>query len=72
MIDKIFKIGLLVAIMLFLFVYYSTTQKGRYEAITQYEGSIGILDTQQGVMYMLDIENDQWTLIKPFSTSRPI
>jgi hypothetical protein len=71
MIDKIFKVGLLAAILLFLFVYYSTSQQGRYEAITEYEGSIGILDTRQGVVYMLDIETDQWTLIKPFSPTRP-
>jgi hypothetical protein len=72
MMDKIFKIGLLAAIALFLFFYHTAAQQGRYEAITEYEGSLGILDTQQGVVYMLDIESDEWTLIKPFSPTRPI
>ena len=71
MVDKIFKIGLLAAIAFFLFLYYTTAQQGRYQAITEYEGSLGIFDTQQGVVYMLDLESDEWTLIKPFSPSRP-
>ena len=72
MMDKIFKIGVLIAVALFLYIYNSAAQLGRYQAITEYEGSLGILDTRQGVVYLLDIENDQWTLIKPFSPSRPI
>jgi hypothetical protein len=72
MMDKIFKIGLLIAVALFLYLYNSAAQMGRYQAITDYEGSLGILDTRQGVVYLLDIESDQWTLIKPFSPSRPI
>jgi hypothetical protein len=72
MVDKIFKISLLAAIALFLFLYYTAAQQGRYEAITEYEGSLGILDTRQGVVYMLDIESDEWTLIKPFSPTRSI
>jgi hypothetical protein len=72
MMDKIFKIGLLIAVVLFLYLYNTAVQNGRYEAITEYEGSLGILDTRQGVIYMLDIESDEWTLIKPFSPSRPI
>jgi hypothetical protein len=72
MMDKIFKIGLLIAVALFLYLYNSAAQMGRYQAITEYEGSLGILDTRQGVVYLLDIESDQWTLIKPFSPSRPI
>lgn len=70
MVDKIFKIGLLAAIAFFLFLYHTTAQQGRYQAITEYEGSLGIFDTQQGVVYMLDIESDEWTIIKPFSPSR--
>jgi len=72
MIDKIFKIGMLIAAALLLYLYNSAAQMGRYQAITEYEGSLGILDTRQGVVYLLDIESDQWTLIKPFSPSRPI
>ncbi len=71
MIDKIFKIGLLIILVLYLIVFYNASQKDRYQAITQYEGNIGIFDTRQGVAYMLDIENDEWTVIKPFSPTRP-
>ena len=56
----------------FLFLFNATIQKGRFQPVTQYEGSLGIFDTQKGVVYMLDIERDQWTLIKPFTPSRPI
>ena len=72
MFDKFFKSALILVIIAFLFVFYSTTQKGRYQPITEYEGSLGIFDTQKGVVYMLDIENDQWTLIKPFTASKQI
>ncbi len=72
MFDKVFKSLLLLFLVAFLFVFYSTTQKGRFQPITQYEGSIGIFDTKNGVVYMLDIENDEWTLIKPFTKNRPI
>ncbi|HSB35045.1 MAG TPA: hypothetical protein VLG39_11355 [Nitrospirota bacterium] len=72
MMDKVLKISLIAAIALFLYLYYTVSQQGRYQAITEYEGSLGILDTRQGVVYMLDIESDEWTLIKPFSPSRPI
>ncbi len=72
MIDKIFKIGLLIAIMLFLVICFNATQKSRYEIVTQYEGSVGIFDNQMGVVYMLDLETDQWTVIKPFTRSRSI
>ena len=72
MIDKIFKIGLLILLMLFLAVYYSASQKDRYQVVTEYEGSIGIFDTQAGVVYMLDIENDQWSVVKPFSPRQTI
>ena len=72
MIDKIFKIGLLIAIMLFLVICFNATQKSRYEIVTQYEGSMGIFDSQSGVVYMLDLETDQWTVIKPFTRSRSI
>lgn len=72
MVDKIFKIVLLAAILAFLILYHTAAQQGRYQAITEYEGSLGIIDTQQGVVYMLDIESDEWTLIKPSSPSRPM
>jgi hypothetical protein len=72
MIDKIFKIGLLIAIMIFLVICFTATQKNRYEIVTQYEGSMGIFDNQLGVVYLLDLETDQWTVIKPFSRSRSI
>lgn len=72
MIDKIFKIGLLIAIMIFLVICFNATQKNRYEIVTQYEGSMGIFDSQLGVVYMLDLETDQWTVIKPFTRSRSI
>jgi hypothetical protein len=72
MMDKIFKIGLLIAASLFLYFYNAAAQIGRYQTVTEYEGSIGILDTRQGVVYMLDIESDQWSLIKPFSPSHPV
>ena len=71
MIDKIFKIGLLVAAVVFLLLYYSASLTDRYQIVTQYEGSIGIFDTRQGVVYMLDIEKDEWTVIKPFTSNRP-
>ncbi len=71
MIDKIFKIGLLIILTLYLFVFYTASQKDRFQVITQYEGNIGIFDTRQGVAYMLDMENDEWTVIKPFSPTRP-
>jgi hypothetical protein len=72
MFDKFFKSALILVIIAFLFVFYATTQKGRFQPITDYEGSLGIFDTQKGVVYMLDIENDQWTLIKPFTASKQI
>lgn len=72
MFDKFFKLALIILTAALLFVVYSTTQKGRYQPITQYEGSLGIIDTQQGVIYMLDIESDQWTVIKPFVPNRAI
>jgi len=71
MVDKIFKMGLLVVLFLFLFLFYSSLQRDRYQVITEYEGNIGIFDTRQGVVYMLDVETDQWTVIKPFSPARP-
>lgn len=70
MLDKIFKIGLLIAIGVFLAIFYSASQTDRYQVITQYEGSIGIFDTRQGVVYMLDIEKDEWSVIKPFTQNR--
>ncbi len=72
MFDKVFKSLLLLVLVAFLFVFYLTTQKGRFQPITQYEGNLGIFDTKNGVVYMLDIENDEWTLIKPFTKNRPI
>jgi len=71
MVDKIFKIGLLVVLTFFLLLFYSSLQKDRYQVVTEYEGNIGIFDTRQGVVYMLDVESDQWTVIKPFSPTRP-
>jgi hypothetical protein len=70
MIDKVFKIGLLLTIIAFLLLFYSASQTDRYQIVTQYEGSIGIFDTRQGVLYMLDIEKDEWTVIKPFTSNR--
>jgi len=72
MIDKIFKIGLLIVLILLLAVFYSASQKNRYQVVTEYEGSIGIFDTRAGVVYMLDIENDQWSVIKPFTPRHTI
>ena len=72
MIDKIFKIGALIMLVLFLAVYYTSVQNNRYQAITEYEGSIGIFDTRQGVAYMLDIQNDEWTIVKPFTPTRTL
>jgi hypothetical protein len=72
MIDKIFKIGLLILLMLLLAVYYSASQQDRYQVVTEYEGSIGIFDARSGVVYMLDIESDQWSLIKPFTPRQTI
>ncbi len=72
MFDKIFKTGLLIAIVIFLVICFTATQKSRYEIVTQYEGSMGIFDNQLGVVYMLDLETDQWTVIKPFTRSRSI
>lgn len=40
--------------------------------MTQYEGNLRIFDTQNGIVYMLDIEKDECTLIKPFTRNRPI
>ncbi len=71
MVDKIFKIGLLVAIAVFLLLYYSASLTDRYQVVTQYEGSIGIFDSRQGVLYMLDVEKDEWSVIKPFVPNRP-
>ncbi len=71
MIDKFFKIGLLIAIMVFLAIFYTSSQNDHYQVITEYEGSLGIFDTRKGVVYMLDVETDQWTVIRPFSPSRP-
>ncbi len=71
MIDKIFKIGLLITIIVFLALFYSASQTDRYQIVTQYEGNIGIFDTRKGVLYMLDIEKDEWTVIKPFTSNKP-
>ena len=71
MVDKIFKIGLLIAITVFLVLFSNASQTDRYQVVTQYEGSLGIFDSRQGVVYMLDIENDEWTVIKPFTSSHP-
>jgi hypothetical protein len=71
-IDKIFKIGLLIVLILFLAVFYSASQNDRYQVVTQYEGSIGIFDAREGIVYMLDIENDQWSVIKPFTQRQAI
>ncbi len=71
MIEKIFKISLVVILLLFLAVFYSYTQNNRYEVITEYEGSIGVLDTRKGVVYLLDLDTDQWTVIKPLAPTRP-
>jgi hypothetical protein len=72
MIDKIFKIGLLIVLILFLVVFYSASQKDRYQIVTEYEGSIGIFDTRAGIVYMLDVENDQWSEINPFMPRQTI
>lgn len=49
MIDKIFKIGILVFTLMFLFLYSQNVQKGRY-----YFSSKGIVfDTQTGKAYTL-------------------
>jgi hypothetical protein len=72
MIDKIFKIGLFVVLMLFLLVFYSASQKDRYQVVTEYDGYMGIFDTRKGVVYMLNMENDEWTVIKPFTPSQSI
>ena len=56
MLDTVFKIGILIAIAVFLVLFFSASQIDRYQVITQYEGSIGIVDSRQGVVYMLDIE----------------
>jgi hypothetical protein len=69
MVDRIFKIAVVIAIVVFLILFYAASQTDRYQVITQYEGSIGIFDTRQGVIYMLDIEKDEWTVIKPFAPS---
>lgn len=70
MLDTVFKIGILIAIAVFLVLFFSASQIDRYQVITQYEGSIGIFDSRQGVVYMLDIEKDEWSVIKPFSPTR--
>ncbi len=72
MIDKIFKMGLLIVLIIFLVLFYSSLQKDRYQVLTEYEGSIGIFDTRAGVIYMLDIEKDQWSEIKPSTSSQTI
>ncbi len=48
MIDKIFKIGLLILGAVFLFLYYQNIEKGRY-----YMNPTGfvVLDTQTGTVY---------------------
>ena len=72
MFEKVFKISLLIVLVVFLVIFYMSSQKGRYEVVTVYEGSVGIFDGQFGVLYLLDLETDQWTVIKPFSRSQPI
>ncbi len=71
MIDKVFKIGILIAIIVFLLLFYNASLANRYQVITEYEGNIGIFDTRQGVVYMLDLDKDEWSVIKPFSPNRP-
>jgi len=72
MFDKFFKITLIILLTTLLLILYASMQKGRYQPVTQYEGSLGIFDTQQGVIYMLDIETDQWSVIRPFVPTKAI
>ncbi len=52
MIDKIFKIGILILVAIFLFVYYLNGQNGRYKVIDK-EQSISVFDRQKGIAYIV-------------------
>ncbi len=72
MVDKIFKMGMLIASIIFLIFFYFAVQKDRYQVITDYDGYMGIFDSRKGVVYMLEMDTDQWTVIKPFTPSQSI
>jgi hypothetical protein len=61
MIDKIeiitkivFKIGILVIGVVFLIIYYWSSQNGRFQKLSGDESYVVVLDTQKGIFYWDD------------------
>jgi len=50
LLDKHFKSGLLIAAVLFLWIYYCNGQNGRYQ-VERYDTDIHIFDTRRGIYY---------------------
>jgi len=62
MIDKLFKIGLLVIGVILLIVLYKISQNNRF-----YQNQDAIFDTRTGKIYVPDKEEQKWTVADPIS-----
>lgn len=61
LIDKIFKIGLLISITAFLFLYWSSNEYNNHYQLLVNSGFMGVVDTKTGVFYT--IVDGQWAKI---------
>ncbi len=67
MTDKIFKTGLIFLGAIFLILYYSHSQNGRYQHISGKgigDDEYAILDTQEGTTYLLE-NTPEWIALHP-------
>lgn len=67
MIDKIYKIGLLLLGIIFLILFYQYNQKNRYQLNVR---DNNVFDTNSGHIYHLSVENKEWLLEDPLHGDR--
>ena len=65
MIDTIYRVGLLLLGIMFLFIFYQHTQNGRYQLKFEQE-SMAIFDTNSGRIYLPPSKDSKkWTVADP-------
>jgi uncharacterized membrane protein len=52
--EQIFRIGMLIIALIFLLLYFQTSQNGRYQAFREREHRSAVIDTRDGTIYSED------------------
>jgi hypothetical protein len=70
MTDKIFKIGILILAILFVFTYYRNAPVARYQVVPW--NPPGMLDTSSGKIYAFSKDSGKWFIIQPVIEAVPL